>query len=251
MLKGISSVVIPAAGKGKRMAGYTRSIPKPMIRINDHPILEYTICRAKRMGARVMYLIIGKNGGMIKHYFADGSALDTEIIYLRQEQPLGIGHAILLAEDFIEGRFGVLLGDEIYIASNHEEMPLTFTKDVNCVIGLMRTSKIEMIKRNYSVTIHPEKNRIISLIEKPVRVTDNILGVGTYLFDSMIFDAIKKTPPGKKNEIEITDSINTLCQMDAVVKPFFLRGEYLNVTYPEDIDYATKMILQDPFQANL
>jgi dTDP-glucose pyrophosphorylase len=127
-----------------------------------------------------------------------------------------------------------------------------FDPEANAVIGLMHTNHLDMIKRNYTVSLNSNKTRILSLVEKPEQINSNILGVGSYLFEPSIFEAIRFTPPGKKNEIEITDSINTLCNMEnIVVRPYFLEGLYLNVTYPEDVAHATKLIQQDPNQAHL
>ena len=122
-------------------------------------------------------------------------------------------------------------------------MPKAFIDPTNAVIGLMRTQDPTLIQRNYSVELNPTGEFITKLIEKPKKPLNDILGVGSYIFDERIFEAISVTKPSFKNEIEITDAINNLAHLDnAVVRPFFLNGRYLNITYPEDLTLAEQLL---------
>ena len=224
----VNSVVIPCAGEGTRIHPYSESIPKPMLEVAGRPILEYILDRSLDMGCKHAVIIIGKFPEIIKNHFGNRYKHLT-IDYISQEKRLGIGHALSLAEEFVTDQFAFLLGDELYIDANFTDMVNSFTSNDNAVIGLMKTTNQDIIKRNYTVSIEPNSGNISSLIEKPTKVNANILGVGTYLFNELIFEAIKVTSPSPRGEIEITDSINTLVKIYDNVKPFFLRGEYINI----------------------
>ena len=245
MTLNIPMAVIPAAGGGTRIRPFSTTTPKPMIPVRKHPLLEYTIRRALKMGVKHVILIVGHHGEQIVSYFSDPPSLGLrcEITFIKQHERLGIAHALQLTEEIVSPVFICLLGDELYIDSDHEKMPTAFTAGVNAVIGLMHTQNTNLIRRNYSVELTPDQSRITNLIEKPTQLLNNILGVGSYIFDHRIFDAIKQTPLSAKNEIEITDAINVLTHMDGViVRPYFLQGRYLNITYPEDLQLAEELL---------
>ena len=99
--------------------------------------------------------------------------------------------------------------------------------------------------KNYSVEIDPESNLIKHLIEKPKVITNDILGCGSYIFDETVFEAVRQTPRSKKNEIDITDTLNTMRELGKNIYGYFLGGAYLNVTYPEDIVEAETLLRKD------
>ena len=235
--------VIPAAGEGKRIKPYSEKVPKPMIQVQGRPILAYVLDRCNKAGIKNVILVINPKTKAVKNYFGDGTEYNLTIEYVGQPKPEGIGHAIGLTEGVVTTPFAVYLGDELYFKSDHLGFVKTLDDgNASAAIGLIRVDDDELIRRNYSVDINPDTHIIQQLVEKPKVVTNNILGCGSYIFDERIFEAIQKTPRSKKNEIEITDSLNTLTEMGCCVKGYFLGGQYLNVTYPEDIRAADQLV---------
>ena len=245
----VKNAIIPCAGDGTRISPYSQILPKPLLPVGNKPLMQHTLEMLKSLGIEDVILIIGKKVdneyyfNIMKTYFGDGERYGLHIDYVVQDQPKGIGHAVSMTEPVIGKKpFLMLLGDEIYAKSNHDEMLSEFGDCCNAVIGLKKWKDKNQIKRNYTVKF--EDGFVSELYEKP---TDDellklkILGLGSYVFDKNVFEAIEKTPPSKRGEIEITDSINTLIQLGNKVKGFYLKGEYLNVTFPEDLKKAAKL----------
>ncbi|MHC1591308.1 MAG: sugar phosphate nucleotidyltransferase [Candidatus Helarchaeales archaeon] len=248
----VKTVVIPCAGNGVRISPFSKVLPKPMLPCGDKPLIQHTIEMCISMGIEKIILIIGSKKDnsyyfdIIKYYFGSGERFHDlndriKIEYVVQEKTLGIGHALSLVEPVVGNEpFLMLLGDEVYAKSNHHEMLASYQEGF-AYVGLKKWRDKAQIRRNYTVKI---KNGLVEeLYEKPTNdlIKNNILGVGTYIFDKNIFKAIRNTPPSERGEIEITDSINTLIKQGTPVKGFFLTGKYLNVTFPEDLEKAAKL----------
>ncbi|NHI94703.1 MAG: hypothetical protein EAX96_19590 [Candidatus Lokiarchaeota archaeon] len=247
--KFIKTAVIPCAGNGTRISPYSEILPKPLLPVGNKPLMQHTLEMLKSLNIEDVILIIGKKidneyyFNIMKTYFGDGERFGVNIEYVVQEKPKGIGHALSMTEERLDGcPFLMLLGDEIYARSNHDEMLQEFDANCNAVIGLKKWKDKSQIKRNYTVTF--QNGFVGELYEKPTSddlLNLKILGLGSYIFDKNIFEAIEKTPPSKRGEIEITDSINTLIKIGNKVKGFYLKGDYLNVTFPEDLKRAAKL----------
>jgi len=238
--------VIPAAGEGKRIRPYSEKVPKPMIQVFGRPILAHVIERCKDAGISNIIIVVNPESDAVKKYFQDGSEFGVSIDYVRQPKPEGIGHAVGLTEGIVDTPFVVYLGDELYLDSDHKGFIQSFD-DTGCAasIGIIRVDNEELIRKNYSVEIDLDTQIIQHLVEKPIELTNNILGCGSYIFDDTVFEAIRCTPRSRKNEIEITDTLNTIREMGYKVYGYFLGGHYLNVTYPRDIVEAEKLLSTD------
>lgn len=236
--KQIAIGVIPAAGKGMRMYPKTKYIPKPMIEIENKPILQRNIeLMRDSLGIKKIYLIVNHFKSQIQNYFGDGSRFGVDISYVVQEQLSGIGSAIYLLRDKIKENFVVMLGDEIYIDSNHRDLIKKIGEygDYDAVCSFLEVTDRKRIQRNFSAEF--AGRRVKSLIEKPKHPKNNFLGCGTYVFSPGIFSCIGKTPRSElRNEIEITDVISKMAAEGGKVYPFFLKGEYTNITNIDDIN---------------
>lgn len=107
-------VVIMAGGKGTRIASVNSEVPKPMIRINDKPILQYIIENLKEQGLIDYYLIVGYLGSVIKDYFGDGAKYGVNIQYIVEKEPLGTAGALYYLKDQIKDDFLLVNGDVIF-----------------------------------------------------------------------------------------------------------------------------------------
>ena len=230
--------VIPAAGRGLRAYPKTKFIPKPLIEIENKPILQRNIeIMRDSLGVKNIYVIVNHFKSKIQDYFGNGSKFGVNLNYVVQEQLSGIGSAIYLLKDKINENFVVILGDEIYIDSNHADLLKTAEKykDYDAICSFLEVNDRKKIQRNFSAVF--VDNRIKSLIEKPKNPKNNFLGCGTYVFSPRIFKYIEKTPKSKlRNEVEITDAINNLALEIKKVYPFFLKGDYTNITNVDDIN---------------
>ncbi|MFW9831514.1 MAG: nucleotidyltransferase family protein [Candidatus Thorarchaeota archaeon] len=238
--------VIPAAGEGKRIRPYSEKVPKPMIQVFGRPILAHVIDRCKAGGITNIIIIVNPQSNAVKNYFGDGTEIGVSIEYVQQPKPEGIGQAVGLTEGIVETPFVVYLGDELYVDSDHTGFIQSF-ESTKCAasIGVIRVDDEELIRKNYSVELDSATQIVQNLVEKPTILTNNILGCGSYIFDDTVFEAVRQTPKSKKNEIEITDTLNTIRKLGKDVYGYFLGGTYLNVTYPKDILEAEKLLSKD------
>lgn len=234
-------LVIPCAGKGTRLRPMTNDIPKSLININGKCILENLLNIFKNFNFEEIIIIVNYMKEKIMSNFGN-SFLNIPIRYVEQKELKGLAHAISLTKEFINDNFMVVLGDEIYLDTNHDEIIDYFKKtNSDVVCGIMNEENTEIIKKNYSVKLNG--NNISEIVEKPTEVSEKIMGVGTWIFNKSIFNFIKITPPSKlRNEIEIADVLQKMIQKGKNIKAFLLNGKYVNLNYYSDLNIINDLI---------
>jgi UTP--glucose-1-phosphate uridylyltransferase len=240
----IKKAVIPAAGLGTRFLPATKSMPKEMLPIIDKPIIQFVVEEAISSGIEDILIITGKGKQAIEDHFDVSPGLEAfliqnrkyellkdiqnistlaEIHYIRQKEAKGLGDAILRAQRHIgDEPFAVLLGDDIVKSTVPciKQLSTIFQKYNKTIIAVEEVSKEEISK--YGVVngrkIEDSVYLVEDIIEKPFadEAPSNIATVGRYVLTSEIFDCIKITPPGKGNELQLSDSIRTLMNSDCV-----------------------------------
>ena len=234
----ILKAVIPAAGLGTRLLPATKSQPKEMLPIVDRPAIHYVVEEASKSGIESILIVTGRGKEAIENYFDHSFELEkileeknknelletvrdisemAKVFYVRQKEPLGLGHAIYQAKGFIKDEpFGVLLADDIFI---YETPPLRKLIDVyekfrGIVIGVKRVPRenVSMYGIVKVDVISKSVYEVMDLVEKPdpSLAPSNIAIIGRYILVPSIFDSIEKTKPGKNNEIQLTDAIKNL-----------------------------------------
>lgn len=232
----ISKAVIPAAGLGTRFLPATKAMPKEMLPVVDKPAIQYVVEEAVGAGLTDVLMITGRNKTALENHFDRVGELeatleakgDTEKLakvaystdladmhYVRQGDPLGLGHAVLRASMHV-GRqaFAVLLGDDII---DPRDPLLDRMIDVH---EIRNTSVIALLEVDpaqahlYGVatveaTDDPDVVRVTDLIEKPAPGTapSNYAVIGRYVLKPEIFDILAHTAPGKGGEIQLTDAL--------------------------------------------
>ncbi len=240
----IKKAVIPAAGFGTRFLPATKAQPKEMLSVVDQPLIQYSVEEAVDAGIKSIGVIIGRGKSAIEDHFDKSPELErfleekqkydfleevrrisnlAEFCYIRQKEALGLGHAILMAEDYIGNEpFAVLLPDDIFDC----EMPCirqlidAYSEYNASVIVLGRTD--EEGTKKYGI-IKPKQItervfQVEDLVEKPgpERAFSDLAVIGRYVFSPAIFGAIKRTEPDAKGEIQITDAIKLLLENQPV-----------------------------------
>jgi len=234
----ILKAIIPAAGLGTRLLPATKSQPKEMLPIVDRPAIHYVVEEASKSGIESILIVTGRGKEAIENYFDHSFELErilkeknknelletvrdisemAKVFYVRQKEPLGLGHAIYQAKGFIKDEpFGVLLADDIFI---YETPPLRKLIDVyekfkGIVIGVKRVPRenVSMYGIVKVDVISKGVYEVMDLIEKPdpSLAPSNIAIIGRYILVPSIFNSIEKTKPGKNNEIQLTDAIKNL-----------------------------------------
>ena len=232
--------VIPAAGAGLRLHPYTGNTAKPLFEIGGKSLLQRNLeIMRDQLGVRRVIIIIGHLGEQIRAAFGDGSELGLRLEYVEcHNVEAGLARGLYQIRDRIDGPFPVILGDELYLNSNHDRFREPPTSDYNTLCGIKITGDTTLIKRNYAVEI--EDGRISTLTEKPQIVTNNYLGCGSYVFTPLIFEYIERTPASQRSgRVELTDAINLLATERGGVHAVTLTGGYSNINTQADYRGAT------------
>lgn len=236
----ITKAVIPAAGLGTRFLPATKASPKEMLPLVDKPLIQYVVEEAVASGVREIIIITGRGKRAIEDHFDISFELEetlrqngkkdllsdlrkisdmADFCYIRQSEARGLGHAILCAKNLIgDEPFAVLLGDEIidHPIPALNQMVDIYQRNSAPLIGVQRVSKGDV--RHYGIIdAAPAIDglyKINNLIEKPSpkEAPSNLAVIGRYILTPEIFDLLEKTPPGKNNEIQLTDALKELAR---------------------------------------
>ena len=231
--------LIPAAGKGTRLEPITLAIPKELLMVGDKAVIEHVIEAMKMVGIEEIVIVVGWKKHAILDYLGSGERLGVKLTYVVQDRRDGLAKAVAAGEHVIEDEsFIVVLGDNFFY-------PKTFLKDItefhNRVDADATIGVAEVEDPTRHGMIKPgENNRIIDIVEKPSpeKSPSNLGCMGVYIFKPVIFDAIRKTKPGVKNEYQLTDSIKIL--IDEGYKVFYRKidGKHIDVGTIEDFKKA-------------
>lgn len=247
--KPIRKAVIPAAGLGTRFLPATKAIPKEMLPIVDIPTIQYIIKEAKDSGIEEILVITNSNKHCMENHFDRSYELESRlrdagkeqeynmicdianmsnIYYVRQKEPKGLGHAIYCAKSFIgDEPFAVLLGDDVVCNEGGKpalkQLIDCYSQVESSVVGVQKVKDIDIHK--YGI-IDPAEGEITtgrsiklnSMVEKPsLKDAPSKFGVlGRYILTSDIFDILERTAPGANHEIQLTDAIKELMKTQSV-----------------------------------
>jgi UTP--glucose-1-phosphate uridylyltransferase len=236
--------VIPAAGMGTRFLPATKAQPKEMLPIVDKPTIQYVIEEAAAAGIEDILIITGRNKRAIEDHFDRSIELElmlrekekhdelkkiqqisdlANIFYIRQKEPLGLGHAVLCARQFIGNEpFAVLLGDDVVHAAVPciAQMVAVYEQKENTVLGVQQVGWNNVHK--YGIVDAGSSDgslvRVKQLSEKPSRgeAKSDLAVLGRYIIDPQIFSILEATAPGSGGEIQLTDALNTLAKEQPV-----------------------------------
>ncbi|MBP9952575.1 MAG: sugar phosphate nucleotidyltransferase [Cypionkella sp.] len=221
----LKTVIIPAAGKGTRMLPATQVTAKELLPVYDRPALQFAIDEAIDAGAERIILVVSNAKPAIRQFLGDrvgkstGSvtrferlAPSAEIVYVTQEQPLGLGHAILCCKGLtLPGPFGIILPDDIIMGqSGLSEMVSNYSG--GHMIAAMKVSEQETSQYGIFALSGSADDRCIAvtgMVEKPLRgqAPSSVAAVGRYILLPMIFDILGHTPKGAGGEVQLTDAI--------------------------------------------
>jgi UTP--glucose-1-phosphate uridylyltransferase len=250
----VDKVVIPAAGLGTRFLPATKAQPKEMLPVVDTPAIQYVVEEALRAGLHNVLIVTGRGKRSIEDHFDRSFELERQleergkhddlmrvraiaqmgtIHYLRQREPLGLGHAVLMARAHVgEHPFVTMLADDIMAEES------TLTRDMLAlheqtgatILALMEVDPSQIhLYGCAGISEGPDGAvRVTSVVEKPdPRIAPSNLAItGRYVFSQGIFDALARTRPGVNGEIQLTDAIGLLMESEPVLGIIFKGGRY-------------------------
>lgn len=228
---------ILAGGKGTRMAPFSDRYPKPLLPVANKPLIGYQIELMRELGIVDILLLIGHKGFEIARVFGDGSSLGVRIRYVEQTQALGIAHAVGRLEPYADRPLLLALGDIFFVPRDLAEMTMRFeAQGGGAVLAAKEEHDPAAIQKNFSMLLDETGQGVLRVIEKPRHPPNNLKGVGLYLFDLTVFDAIRRTPrTAMRDEYEITDSIQVMIDDGRPVSVARCIEDDINVTNPRDL----------------
>src|SRR6185312_9121590 len=205
-------------GKGTCLRPITYTRAKQLLPLANKPILFYAIEAVLATDIREIGIVIGETGNEIRSEVGDGSrwGADVSITYIHQKEPLGLAHAIKIAQPFLDNdRFMMFLGDNVLEESLSPLVKIFSREDClyHCQILLKSVPNPQDfgVAELMSATVASDRDetqlKIKRLIEKPKVPPSNLALVGVYFFDSHIFQAVDVIQPSWRGELEITDAI--------------------------------------------
>jgi UTP--glucose-1-phosphate uridylyltransferase len=235
----LRKAVFPVAGLGSRFLPVTKASPKEMLPIVDKPLIQYAVEEAAAAGVTEMIFVTGRNKRAIEDHFDKAYELETELerkgktkllemvrsvlpngvrcIYIRQAEPLGLGHAVLCAQPAVgDEPFAVLLADDLMDGEPPAmvRMAEIFAREGASLLGVEEVPRDQT--QSYGiVTIDAMKGdwaQIRSIVEKPrpAEAPSNLAVIGRYVLTPRIFELLGKVTPGSGGEIQLTDAISSL-----------------------------------------
>jgi glucose-1-phosphate thymidylyltransferase len=213
---------------------------KQLIPVANKPVLFYGIEALCAAGIKEIGIIVGDTKDEIRDAVGDGSRWGISVTYIEQDQPLGLAHAVKVAQDFLQDTpFVMYLGDNI-LKSGIISLVQEFKEEKpNSLILLTEVPNPQMFG-----VAELEGGRVVNLIEKPKNPPSNLALVGVYMFDAHIFEAVDAIKPSWRNELEITDAIQYLVKNDYEVRSHMVTGWWKDTGKIEDILDANRLILE-------
>ncbi|WP_344450422.1 UTP--glucose-1-phosphate uridylyltransferase GalU [Actinocorallia aurantiaca] len=269
----VTKAVVPAAGLGTRFLPATKATPKEMLPIVDKPAIQYVVEEAVSAGLSDVLMITGRSKRSIEDHFDRAYELEealrnkgddarlasiqesaelAQIHYVRQGEPKGLGHAVSCAAQHVgDEPFAVLLGDDLI---GTRDLLLKRMIEVRqqyggSVIALMEVEPDQISKFGCAAISPAGEDDVVEvtdLIEKPAveDAPSNWIIIGRYVLDPAVFEVLEKTPPGRGNEIQLTDALRTLATMPAEhgggVRGVLFRGQRFDTG--DKLDYLRTVV---------
>ncbi|MDR2778199.1 MAG: UTP--glucose-1-phosphate uridylyltransferase [Rickettsiales bacterium] len=243
--KRVKTIVFPVGGLGTRFLPATKAIPKEMLPVAEKPLIQYAFEEARDAGIERFIFVTGRNKDSIENHFDSAFELEKtlndgnkaellekaigwmpkagQIVFLRQQRPLGLGHAVLCAERFVgDEPFAVCLADDMnYSESGNylgELISLAGEREAS-TLGLAEVSRDEVSR--YGIVDAGKREgdllKIKGVIEKPAKdiAPSNLAIVGKYVLSPNIFKFLKLVKPGAGSEIQLTDGIKMMLETES------------------------------------
>src|SRR5687767_3614247 len=242
----LRKAVFPVAGLGSRFLPVTKASPKEMLPIVDKPLIQYAVEEAAAAGITEMIFVTGRNKRAIEDHFDKAYELETELekknktvlldmvrsvlpegvrcIYIRQAEPLGLGHAVLCAQPAVgDDPFAVILADDLMDSQPPAmaRMAEVFAREGASLLGVEEVPRDQT--QSYGIVtidqMQGDLARIHSIVEKPrpADAPSNLAVIGRYVLTPRIFELLSALTPGTGGEIQLTDAISALLAHERVL----------------------------------
>lgn len=250
----IKKAVITAGGYGTRMLPATKAVPKEMTPILDKPAIQYIVEECVRAGITDILIVLSRGKQAVEEHFDRSPDLErqllnsgktelceemvriasmADIVYVRQAEQLGLGHAVLCAKSFVGGEpFAVLYGDDVIVGDDPAVAQLcrAYDKYGKGVVGIKEVPREDVMKYDsMKLTELPDGCfDITDMVEKPLpeQIFSNYSILGRCVLPPCIFDVLENTPKGRNGELQLTDAMKALANREGMIGVDFTGTRY-------------------------
>ena len=229
--------VILAAGRGTRAYPYSKGIPKSMVDVGGKPNLEHVVAimRDQLHVARIV-IVVGACGDQVRRYFEDGAHFGVAIVYVENDAiERGLGYSLLLTRPYVDDYVCVMLADECYVDSNHEEILATDYRSCLATCAVQATKDTHLIQENYAV--YAQDGLVQRMVEKPDHTDGALLGLGTFVISPKVYEHLEAALASGLTSDPVS-VLGRLCEAGARVGAFHLRGHYVNINNRDSLNLA-------------
>ncbi|MFN0096906.1 MAG: glucose-1-phosphate thymidylyltransferase [Dehalococcoidia bacterium] len=231
--------LILSGGKGTRLRPFTYSGAKQLVPIANTPVLHFPVRQLVEAGITEIGIIVGETGGQIRDAMGEGEAFGARFTYIPQVEPLGLAHAVAIAEGFLGGEpFIMYLGDNVLLggiewfvdAFRREGTPAVIVRSVPdpSAFGVAEVAD----------------GHLVRMVEKPKEPPTDLAVIGVYAFVPAVFGVIARQKPSARGELEIADAINGLAAAGIPVRAARTEAAWIDTGKMEDILAANRAILR-------
>jgi len=239
--------LILSGGKGTRLRPITHTGAKQLVPVANKPILFYAIETMKDAGIDDIGIIVGDTHKEIRAAVGSGERWGVKVTYIKQDAPLGLAHAVKIAQDYIrEEPFVMFLGDNLVKDGVRPLLEQYTASGANSQILLAHVPNA----REFGVAELDHGGRVVRLVEKPQNPPSDLALVGVYMFDKNVFEAVNSIKPSARGELEITDAIQYLIDTGYRVESHIITGWWKDTGKLDDMLEANRMVL-DGLQTNV
>jgi glucose-1-phosphate thymidylyltransferase len=231
--------LVLSGGAGTRLRPITHTSAKQLVPVANKPVLFYGLEAMRAAGIDEVGIIVGDTRAEIEAAVGDGGRFGLRVTYIPQAAPLGLAHAVLIAEDYLgDSPFVMYLGDNLlkegiapFVERFNESRP-------DALILLQKVAE----PREYGIA-ELQDGQVTRLVEKPDEPRSDLALVGVYLFTPAVFASVKAIKPSARGELEITDAIQHMIDRGLRVEPHIVRGWWKDTGKLEDLLEANRLIL--------
>ncbi|MFV2109734.1 glucose-1-phosphate thymidylyltransferase [Micromonospora sp. LOL_015] len=213
--------LVLAGGVGSRMRPITHTSAKQLIPIANKPVLYYGLEAIREAGIREVGIIVGNTAPEIERAVGDGSQFGLDVTYLPQDAPRGLGHAVLIARDYLdEDDFVMYLGDNFVVGGISDVVDRFRRERPHAQLMLTRVKN----PHAFGVAEIGQGGQVIGVEEKPLHPKSDLAVVGVYVFSPAVHEAVAELKPSWRSELEITEAIQRLIDQGRRVESTTITG---------------------------
>jgi len=238
----IHNAVVLAGGYATRLRPTSLSMTKHLVPLANRPVLGWVLSQIAEAGIKEVFLVVGPhNREQIAEYVGDGSKFGLSVRYLLQERPLGLAHAVSLAERHVSGPFLVYLGDNLLQGGVAQYLRRFADSRADALVLLKEVDD----PTRFGVAVFNGGGRLAGFVEKPREPPSRLALVGVYFLTPVVFDYIKQLRPSWRGEYEITDALALMLRDGRRVEYAVHGGWWLDIGKKDDVLAANALLLDE------